>query len=75
METPKDIATVMQIFTPIGARYLFPDKKNLFLIGDFRGGYRSMLGLHVLESSNWYVTLRLIVFEIFAFLEGLSFGF
>jgi len=52
METPKDIATVMQIFTPIGARYLFPDKKKLFLIGDFRGGYRSMLGLHVLESSN-----------------------
>jgi len=38
METPKDIATVMQIFTPIGARYLFPDKKKFVSYRRFSWG-------------------------------------
>jgi len=46
-------STIMQVFTPIGARYLSRVKKyTLFLIGDSPrgGGYLPML--YILESSR-----------------------
>jgi len=86
LETPKDIATksgetrprmgqsstIMQIFTPIGARYL-PRAKNTYF------SYRVLpwgLPSHAINFWKalvdpmlrpiWHVTLRLTVFEIFA---------
>jgi len=42
-EWDRALSTIMQIFTPIGARYLSQGKNTYFPYRDSPGGYRSML--------------------------------
>jgi len=93
LETPKDIvtksgknprteqsSTITQIFTPIGARYLSPDKKYVFfLIGDSWGLLSFAVDffkapVELFLSSNGRITLR-YRFQDMRFLEGQNFGF
>jgi len=61
--SPGPICIIMQIFTPIGAGYLSPNKNTYFPM------------LYILPSScYWHVTLRLIACDVH-FLEGQNFGF